>query len=86
MQLSRTILITAAFVTVQACIECPHPGNFTGKRKPYFNLRAAEDKGADVKQPVGWLRNATDSYCGAEDTPPHSIYASINATFFSIRE
>lgn len=43
-------------------------------------------RGADVRLIVGWLRNATDSYCGTVDTPAHSIYASINATFYSIRE
>ncbi|KAL2036810.1 hypothetical protein N7G274_010468 [Stereocaulon virgatum] len=35
---------------------------------------------------LGLLRNATDSYCGTVDTPAHSIYASINTTFYSIRD
>ncbi len=69
MYISATLASTLFFAAVRACIECPHPGNFTGNLLPYEVLQSASC-GIESAPPNATYAKLSKDYFNPPDESP----------------
>lgn len=77
MYISAALASTLLFAAVQACIECPHPGNFTGRLIKYTTSKTAYC-GLEDAPPNATYASISAKYYNPPDESP--CLAPINVT------